>query len=170
MNAHEDVEIGNRFGWFLRAAGAIGDLSSPFYREERQRDVWNEASAVGLQVTLLLALAAATGMVWLGGASALPYAFTVLGVVGVASWMTLLYAAALGVTVDDASLLRLRLVPYLALLVLFLVGAARVAPSGGFVGGLVQGGVWGAAAGGALAVFFTLRAGLQARRRQRTEA
>jgi hypothetical protein len=169
MNAHEDVETGNRFGWFLRAAGAIGDLSSPFYREERQRDVWNEASAVGLQVTLLLALAAATGMVWLGGAAALPYAFTVLGVVGVASWMTLLYAAALGVTVDDASLLRLRLVPYLALMVLFLVGAARVAPSGGFVGGLVQGGIWGAAAGGALAVVLTLRAGLRARRRPNPE-
>ncbi len=165
MNAHDDVEARNRFGWFLRAAGAIGDLSSPFYREERNRDVWNEASAVGLQVTLLLALAAATGMVWLGGASALPYAFTVLGVVAVASWMTVLYAAALGVTVDDASLLRLRLVPYLALMVLFLVGAARVAPSGGFGGGLVQGGVWGAAAGGALAVVFTLRGALRARRR-----
>jgi hypothetical protein len=166
MNAHEDVEAGSRFGWFLRAAGAIGDLSSPFYREERQRDVWNEASAVGLQVTLLFALAAATGMVWLGGATALPYAFTVLGVVAVASWMTLLYAAALGVTVDDASLLRLRLVPYLALMILFLVGAARVAPSGGFVGGLVQGGVWGAAAGVALAAVLTLRGGLRARRRR----
>lgn len=169
MSAHEDVETGSRFGWFVRAGAVIGDLSSPFYREERQRDVWNEASAVGLQVTLLLALASATGMVWLGGASALPYAFTVLGVVGVASWMTLLYAGALGVTVDDASLLRLRLVPYLALMVLFLVGAARVAPSGGFVGGLVQGGVWGAAAGGALAVVLTLRGGLRARRQRNPE-
>ena len=167
MSAHEDAETGRRFGWFLRAAAAIGDLGSPFYREERQRDVWNEASAVGLQVTLWLALASATGMVWLGGADALPYASTVLGVVVVASWVTFLYAGALGVTIDDASLVRLRLVPYLVLLVLFLVGAARVAPSGGFLGGLVQGGVWGAAAGGALAVFFTLRGGLRARRRQR---
>ena len=31
-------------GWFVRAAAAIGDLSNPFYGEERQRDVWNEAS------------------------------------------------------------------------------------------------------------------------------
>ena len=167
MSADDDLGTGRRFGWFVRAADAIGDLSSPFYREERQRDVWNEASAVGLQLTLWLALAAATAMVWLGGAESLPYAFTVLGVVGAASWVTLLYAGALGVTVDDASLLRLRLVPYLVLMVLFLVGAARVAPSDGFVGGLVQGGVWGAAAGGALAVFFTLRGGLRARRRQR---
>jgi hypothetical protein len=166
MSAHEDVDTGNRYGWFMRAAAAIGDLGSPFYREERQRDVWNEASAVGLQLMLWLGLAAATGMVWLGGAPALPYAFTLFGVVGVASWMTLLYAGALGVTVDDADLVRLRLVPYLALLVLFLAGAARVAPSGGFVGGLV----WGGVVGGVIGLLFTLWTGLRARRRGRSEA
>ena len=32
--------------WFIRTAAVIGDLSNPFYGEERQRDVWNEASAV----------------------------------------------------------------------------------------------------------------------------
>ena len=166
MSGHDDVEVGNRFGWFVRAGGAMGDLGSPFYREERQRDVWNEASAVGLQITLWLALAAATGMVWLGGSSGLPYAFTVFGVVGVASWMTLLYAGALGVTVADADLLRLRLVPYLVLLVAFLVGAARVAPSGGFLGGLV----WGGAFGGAVGLLFVVWTGLRARRRRgRTE-
>jgi hypothetical protein len=83
--------------------------------------------------------------------------------VGVTSWVTLLYAGALGVTVDDADLLRLRLVPYLGLMVLFLVGAARVAPSDGFLGGLV----WGGAFGGAVALVFMLWSGLSARRRQR---
>ncbi len=112
MPENEDVEIGNRYGWFLRAAGAIGDLGNPFYREERQRDVWNEASAVGFQATLMLSLAAATAMVWIGGASGLPHAAALFGVVGVASWLTMLYAWALGVTIDDADLLRLRLVPY----------------------------------------------------------
>jgi hypothetical protein len=164
MSAYEDLEGGSRYGWFVRAAGVVGDLGSPFYREERQRDVWNEASAVGLQTVLLLGLAAATGMVWLGGAPGLPYAATILVVVGVASWMTLLYASALGVTIDDpAGLLRLRLVPYAVLLVLFLVGAARVAPEGGFLGGFVQGGVVGAAA----AALVLLWSGLRARRRQR---
>ena len=163
MSAHEDVETGNRYAWFVRGAAAIGDLSSPFYREERQRDVWNEASAVGLQVTLWLTMAAATGMVWLGGATGLPYAATLFGVVGVASWMTFLYAGALGVTIDDSELWRLRLVPYLVLIVAFLVGAARVAPSGGFLGGFVQGGVVGAVA----ALVFMLWSGLRARRRQR---
>ena len=161
MSADKDLETVGRHGWFVRGAGAIGDLGSPFYREERQRDVWNEASAVGLQITLWLALAAATVMVWLGGASGLPYAFTVFGVVGVASWVTLLYAGALGVTIDDADLLRLRLVPYLALMVLFLTGAARVAPSDGFLRGVV----WGGAFGGAGALVFMVWTGLRARRR-----
>jgi hypothetical protein len=160
MDIREDDGV-VRAGWFVRAAGVVGDLGSPFYREERQRDVWNEASAVGLQTTLLLALAAATGMVWLGGATGLPYAATLFGVVGVASWMTMLYAAALGVTVDDADLLRLRLVPYLVLVVLFLAGAARVAPSGGFLRGFV----WGGVVGGVIALLYTLWTGLRARRR-----
>ena len=162
MNAHEDIDNGSRPGWFVRAGAVLGDLGNPSYREERQRDVWNEASAVGLQTTLLLALAAATAMVWLGGAPGLPYAAAVVAVVGVASWMTFLYARALGVTVDDADLLRLRLVPFLVLMTAFLVGAARVAPSGGFLGGFV----WGGAGGGAAAVLYVLWTGLRARRRQ----
>jgi hypothetical protein len=80
--------------------------------------------------------------------------------------MTILYAGALGVTIDDAALLRLRLVPYLALVVLFLAGAARVAPSGGFLGGLV----WGGVLGGTVAMVFILWSGLRARRRQRRDA
>jgi hypothetical protein len=164
MHENEDVETGNRYGWFLRAAGAIGDLGNPFYREERQRDVWNEASAVGFQATLMLSLAAATAMVWIGGASGLPYAAALFGVVGVASWLTMLYAWALGVTIDDADLLRLRLVPYAGLIVAFLVGAARVAPSGGFLGGAV----WGGVLGGSVALVFLLWSGVRGRLRQRS--
>ena len=58
--------------WFLRTAERIGDLGSPFYREERQRDVWNEASAVGFQVLLWLLPLAAVASVWMGGAGAVP--------------------------------------------------------------------------------------------------
>jgi hypothetical protein len=162
MSTHEDREDGGRFGWFVTAAGVVGDLGSPFYREERRRDVWNEASAVGLQAVLLLSLLAANGMVWLGGATGLPYAATLLAVVAVGAWLTILYAAALGVRVDDhAGLLRLRLVPYAVLLVVFFVGAARVAPSSGFLDGFVRGAVVGAA----VAVAVLLSSGIRARRR-----
>jgi hypothetical protein len=163
VNAHEDVENVDRGDWFVKAAGRVGDLGNPFYREERQRDVWNEASAVGLQLVLWLGLAVAAAMVWLGGAPALPYALAVFVVLGAASWVSLLYARKLGVRVDDAGrVLRLRLVPYGVLLMLFLVGAIRAAPPSGFGAGLAQGG----AAGGALAVLLLVWSGLRARRRE----
>jgi hypothetical protein len=155
---------GSRRGdWFVTAAGVIGDLGHPFYDEERQRDVWNEASAVGFQLMLWLGLAAATAMVWVGGAPALAYAVTVIGVVGTASTVTVVYAHRLGVRFDDAAgLLRLRLVPYAVLLVAFLVGALRVAPADGFAGGFVT----GMAIGSTGAVLWLLVSGLRARRRQ----
>lgn len=62
-----------RDSWFVRAAAAVGDLGNLFYREERRRDVWNEASAVGFQLMLWLGLAAAAAMIWIGGPPALPY-------------------------------------------------------------------------------------------------
>jgi hypothetical protein len=163
VNAHEDVENVDRDGWFVKGAAMMGDLGNPFYREERQRDVWNEATAVGLQLVLWLGLGAAAAMVWLGGAPALPYAVAVLVVLGAASGVSVLYAHKLGVRVDDAGrVLRLRLVPYGVLLVLFLVGAVQTAPTRGFGAGFAR----GAAAGGAVAVLWLVWSGFRARRRE----
>lgn len=148
-------------GWFVRAAGAVGDLGNPFYREERQRDVWNEASAVGFQLMLWLMLAAATAMVWVGGAPALPYAMTLFTILGVASWVSIFYARALGVDMGDvAHVLRLRMVPWGLLLVVFIAGLVRAAPSDGFSGGFAQGAVLGAAG----VVVWLAWSGLRARR------
>ncbi|TFV62278.1 hypothetical protein E4P41_07905 [Geodermatophilus sp. DF01-2] len=165
MSADDDVQPGGRGGWFMRAAGVVGDLGAPFYAEERQRDVWNEACAVGVQVALWSGLTLATAMVWLGGATGLPYAFAVFGLVfGVTSWVVVLYAERLGVRLDSAGHLpRLRLVPYLVLLVAFLVGVVRAAPADGFLGGVAQ----GAAVGGAAVTLWLLASGLRARRRTR---
>lgn len=163
MTGHEDLEDEGRDGWFVKAAGMVGDLGSPFYREERQRDVWNEASAVGLQLVLWLGMGAVAAMVWLGGAPAMPYAAAVLVVLGAASWVSVLYAHKLGVRVDDVGrVLRLRLVPYGVLLVLILFGAVRAAPPSGFGASFVR----GAAGGGALAVLWLVWSGLRARRRE----
>jgi hypothetical protein len=82
VNGHEDLENVDRDGWFVKAAATIGDLDNPFYRKERQRVVWNEASAVGLQLMLWLGLGTAAAMVWLDGTPALPYAFAVFVVLG----------------------------------------------------------------------------------------
>ena len=95
------VHEAHRHNWFVRAAAAIGDLSNPFFGEERQRDVWNEASAVALQVLLWLNLVAATAAVWIVGADALPYAYALLAMIGVAGWIAILYSWSLGVHVED---------------------------------------------------------------------
>ena len=134
----------------MRSAAFIGDFANPFYREERQRDVWNEASAVGLQLMIWLNLVAATVMVWVGGRDALPYTLTLVGLLGVGSWVTVLYAARLGVRVDQPQRLkRGRLVPYVLLVVVLLVGMVRamdvVGEPSSVLGALVGAGVVGLA-------------------------
>lgn len=122
----DDEFSAQRRGWFMRSAAAVGDLSNPFYAEERQRDVWNEASAVGFQILLWLGMIAATVMVWVGQWSAVPYAVSVFVVIGIASGVALGYARRLGVDVETTvRVWRLRMVPYAALMLLFLLGVAR---------------------------------------------
>ncbi|WP_133116386.1 hypothetical protein [Amycolatopsis antarctica] len=161
MEQNEQPERGGD-GWFVTAAAVAGDLDNPFYREERQRDVWNEAAAIGYQVILFLGLAAAAGMLWIGGEPSMPYAVTLLAVLGIASIISAVYAARLGVDVDESTrMLRLRMVPFLALLILVVAGLVRVAPADGFGSGLAQ----GAVAGAALAVLWLAVKWIRARRR-----
>ena len=82
---------------FMRWAAVVGDLGSPFYLEERQRDVWNEASAVGFQLMIWLSLAGSTLSLWIGGRPALPYALVMAAVSAVGSVVTIRYARLLGV-------------------------------------------------------------------------
>lgn len=89
-------------GMFMRVASAIGDLGSPFYEEERQRDVWNEASAVGFQAMLWSSLVAANVMIWAGRAAAVPYSLGLLAIVGGASIVAVVYADRVGVRVEHA--------------------------------------------------------------------
>jgi hypothetical protein len=123
--------------WFVRTAAVIGDLSNPFYREERQRDVWNEASAVALQVLLWLNLLAATAAVWIVGADALPYVYALLGMIGVAGWIAILYAWSLGVDVQNSTrVARRRLVPLIVVALLLVIGGVRASGGGASPGGL----------------------------------
>ena len=170
MNETERQQAGPEDGWFVRAAGAVGDLGNPFYREERQRDVWNEASAVGLQVALWLGLAAAAAMVWIGGAAALPYAYAFVVVLGAAGWITILYARALGVEVGSPQrVTRLRFLPLAAVVVVLAIGtwraASSMAPSNGPLDSLTNGFALGLASGNLIAVAWMLWSGLRARDR-----
>lgn len=170
MNETEQQQAGRQDGWFVRAAGAVGDLGNPFYREERQRDVWNEASAVGLQVALWLGLAAAAAMVWIGGVAALPYAYALVVVTGAAGWITILYARALGVQADKPhEVWRLRLLPLAGILAVLAIGtwraAASMAPSNGPLDSLTNGFARGLASGSVIVVAWMLWSGLRARAR-----
>ena len=77
---------------FRRWAAMVGDFGSPFFAEERQRDVWNEASAVGLQVVLWAGLIVSAGAFWIGGPAGLPYGLALMAVVSAGALVTVLYA------------------------------------------------------------------------------
>ena len=116
----------------VRLAHAVGDFGNPFYAEERHRDVWNEASAFGLQLLLWAVLLASTVTVWVVGAPSVPYVCSALALVGVVCGLTMAYAQRLGVTLTGGvRVLRWRLLPYLALLVALVVGVLR-GSAGGF--------------------------------------
>ncbi|MGZ4551494.1 MAG: hypothetical protein ACXVF0_18400 [Blastococcus sp.] len=120
------VDTNRSHNWFVRAAAVIGDLSNPFYREERQRDVWNEASAVALQVLIWLHLLAATAAVWIVGADAVPYVCALIGLVGLSGWVAVLYSWSLGVHVENCTRTSWRrMVPLLVVVVLLAAGIAR---------------------------------------------
>ena len=119
------VDAEHSHNWFVRAAAAIGDLSNPFYREERQRDVWNEASTVALQVLLWLSLLAATAAVWIIGADALPYVYALMVMVGIAGWVAIGYAWSLGVHVETSKARWPRMTYLLGVALLLLAGVAR---------------------------------------------
>lgn len=151
-----------RDGWFVRAAGAVGDLGNPFYREERRRDVWNEASAVGFQLMLWLGLAAAAAMIWIGGPPALPYVVVVIGIVGVPSLVCIVYAERLGVRgTEGMRMARSRMVPVLVLVVVLAAGLL-VRGSDDGVGAST---LWGAVAGAVLVLGLAGWTEVRARRR-----
>ncbi len=147
MGAVADV----RDGWFVRTAGLIGDLGSPFYDEEHQRDVWNEASAVGFQLLLWLLPAAAVISVWVGGAAAVPYALVMFLASGLASWVVIAFARGRGVSMRSAeglTVLRWRLLAYLVLLGAFCAGVVRATPESSFG----RGASWGLLAGSVVGI------------------
>jgi hypothetical protein len=78
----------------VRIAQFVGDFGNPFYEEERQRDVWNEACAFGLQLAIWLVLGASTVVVWTVGAASVPYVQGALGLLAVGAGAGALLAVA----------------------------------------------------------------------------
>lgn len=107
---------------FMRFAAGVADFGDPFYAEERQRDVWNEASAFGFQLMLWGTLSLGTVMLWVGGHESLPCAASVIGLGGLAAALTVGYAGRLGVTAAGNWSVNRRRYVALAVLLLALAG------------------------------------------------
>ncbi len=107
----------------MRFAAAVADFGNPFYAEERQRDVWNEASAFGFQLLIWGNLVVAAGLLWAQGAQAMTAAQAMVVIAGLGSALTIGYARRLGVLLDcaDRTKSRGRLLA-LVVLVLALIG------------------------------------------------
>ncbi|PWJ56426.1 hypothetical protein SAMN06264364_101404 [Quadrisphaera granulorum] len=159
-----------RDGWFVRAAARIGDLESPFYEEEHQRDVWNEASAIGLQALTWLLPAAAAVSIWVGGAAAFPYTLVMLLAPAVVAWVVILYAWARGVSIVSArgfDPLNWRVWASGVIFVAYGAGLLRAAGDGVFSRPEVWGAIFGALVG---AVAVVVAVAVSRRRERRLSA
>lgn len=136
---------------FTRTMRFVGDLDDEFYDDERQRDVWNEASAVGFQLFYWAALVSAAVLPWVAGEVGAVLACGVFAVSAVIGCATLLYSGVRGVNLYTASrMFRLRGVVAAAMILIGFVGVEhRLNPdlfaessswAGAITGGVVGGG------------------------------
>lgn len=88
---------------FTKAMRFVGDLDDEFYDDERQRDVWNEASAIGFQLFSWATVIAAAVLPWVAGVAGAWTAMGILIVSTLISFVTLAYSAARGVNLYTAS-------------------------------------------------------------------
>lgn len=109
---------------FLKAARVVADLDDDFYHDERQRDVWNEASAVGFQLFQWCALVVGAVLPWVAGRGGAYVAIGVLATWFTLSMVTLAYARARDVDVyATVKALRPRMI---FAFVLYLAGIAGI--------------------------------------------
>lgn len=137
---------------FVKTMRFVGDLDDEFYDDERQRDVWNEASAVGFQLFLWASMIAAAVLPWAAGTAGAWTSVGLLIATTVISVVTLGYSAARGVNLYTASKLgRVRgIVVGIVLAIGYVSALVRLEPhlyaeastwAGAVVGALVGGGV-----------------------------
>ncbi|MGC0365825.1 preprotein translocase subunit Sec61beta [Rhodococcus sp. 27YEA15] len=134
----------------VKALRFVGDLDDDFYRDERQRDVWNEASAVGFQFAYWLALVAAAILPWAAGRTGAWIALGLLAGWLLTSVVVMGYAKAFDVNVYDSSRLTPRVVVAITVYLVAAVGvlAQLMMPptadtatwAGGAAGALIGGG------------------------------
>lgn len=146
----------------------VGDLDDEFYDDEYQRDVWNEASAVGMQMYQWCALIAAAILPWIAGRVGAWVALGLLAVWLVTSTLVQLYARGRGV--DLQVLVGYTKPRVVVAMVIYLVGLLGVIAQLLWGAQVFQGhmsGVFGAAVGALVGGSVALLAVVRKRRRVR---
>ncbi len=138
---------------FMKAMRFVGDLDDEFYADERQRDVWNEASAVGFQVLNWGLVIAAAVLPWAAGRTGAWIALGLLVAWATASFLVQSYARHLNV--DVYVVMPLWSPRSVAMVAVYLVAAAGVilrlvladsSEMGSTLSGALVGGAFGVAA------------------------
>ncbi|NIL76372.1 hypothetical protein [Rhodococcus sp. B10] len=94
---------------FTKTMRFVGDLDDEFYDDERQRDVWNEASAIGFQLFVWTSLIVACLLPLLFGVAGSWIALGLLAVYLTIASTVLAYAKARGIDMyASQSLMRVR--------------------------------------------------------------
>ncbi|WP_338886504.1 hypothetical protein [Rhodococcus sovatensis] len=107
---------------FTKSMRFVGDLDDGFYDDERQRDVWNEASAVGFQLFIWASLLAGAVLPWVAGRTGSWIAVGIIVVYLTISFAVLAYSRSRGLDMYTSQKLAR---PRIALVVgLYLVGGA----------------------------------------------
>jgi len=172
---NDDLDHDPRRDRFLRTASMVADLDSPFYDEERDRDVWNEASAVGFQVLVWGVPLVAAASLWITGAPGLLPVGLLLTLWIAACVMVLRYARRFEVDPNArVPLIAGRRAMFLAMFGLLGTGVVRAAldlevagssPASSLLRGMGQGMAVTAATLSLLLVVLLVRDRLRARRR-----
>ncbi|KQU61051.1 hypothetical protein ASG84_00435 [Rhodococcus sp. Leaf278] len=107
---------------FVTASRFIGDLDDEFYADELQRDIWNEASAVGFQSLLWIGLISGAVLPFAAGVTGAWIALGLFLVLMSVSLVVSGYARVRGVDMYAAQKLRRSRIAFAGLL-FFLAGA-----------------------------------------------
>lgn len=135
---------------FIKALRFVGDLDDEFYDDERQRDVWNEASAIGFQLFSWTAAVGSAILPWVAGVTGAWIGLGILLTSTIISVVTIGYARLRNVNIYTASQpwrLRGFVVAFL-LLVGYIGVVVRLQPELWADAGTWAGGIVGAVVGG----------------------
>ncbi|MGV8873311.1 MAG: hypothetical protein ACOH2Q_12360 [Rhodococcus sp. (in: high G+C Gram-positive bacteria)] len=154
---------------FVKAARFVGDLDDDFYADELQRDIWNEASAVGFQSFLWIGLIASSVLPFAAGITGAWIGLGIYLALTVVSFVVLGYARARGIDMYSAQELRRVRIALASVLMVVSGGGALIRLLAHYAGGDL-GNTWIGVAIGASLGFAAAIVGVKMHQRRKRDA